>query len=443
MFAITGKPVMVQEVSINREPDPEELQSVWCGSAEFDGDYAWFASGSFNGLCRANLHTGQVEFVAEIPNERRMSHLLYQGIVKHGNKILLPPLSGREIAVYAVDSGTFEKKPLEPMGEAVAASAKFLKAVPYQDYVFLTPFMYPAIVRYDMKTGDCRYYTDWVDKLKPYISSWDKPLFVNGIRVNNLLLLACPQNNIVMEFNMDTGMTKLHRVGREGNKYWSITSDGKDFWLIQNDNPNAETIVRWNCETGEVTEYFEFPPGFVGEQNNFNEIVHCGKYLLAFPRFANMIVKIDIATGKMSEFPNRVGYKEGERKSCYNHLKCNYYFAKRYDDEHVIAMSMYDNSLLKINTNTEEVAKVNLLLEKEDLDSYISFDNWCAHAQTVGDYHYPEGKHFTLNKFLDYVNSEQCNRNLSQVEAYARAIANTDGSCGMKIHETILKNFMW
>ncbi|MED1952359.1 hypothetical protein [Brevibacillus centrosporus] len=442
MFSITGKPAMVQELNINREPDEEDLHSVWFGSAEFDGDRAWFSLGSFNGLCQVNLHTGQVEFVSEIPNERRYSHLLYEGIVKHENKLILAPLGGKEIAEFDLIQGSFKKITRETSSAGLSVgSFQLFKNIVYKESVYFTPLSYPAILKYDLRTGENTFYTDWMDQLSPFISDSKKPLFANGVCVrDNLLLMAFAQDNIVLEFNMDTNRAKFHRVGREGNKYWGMTFDGQDYWLIQNDNRNAESIVKWNYETGATEEYADFPPGFVSLENNFNEIVYCGKYLLAFPRFSNMIVKIDATTGAMSEFNTGLDYKEGERKSCYNSLKCNYYFAKRYDEENVIAMSMYDNSLIKININTEEVTKVKMILKKEDIKAYISFDQYCNNAQEVGDFHFTESKYLSLNNLLDYIASDNYSKNPLQSEKYAKVIKNADGTCGMKTHQYIMGN---
>ena len=438
MFGITGKPILIQDLNIDREPNEEELQSVWFGNAEFDGDYAWFSSGGHNGLCKINLHTGEAEYVAEIPRERRDGHLLYSSIVKLENKLLLTPLFGREIAEYDLIEREFKKIPLDSV-----YSSKFLKAVSYKQFVFFTPYMSQVIIKYDTQTGKSKYYTEWLDKLKPYITNLDKPIFANGICVrDNLLLMAFAQNNLVMEFDMNTGETRVHTVGREGNNYWSMTFDGKDYWLIQNDNKNAETIVRWNYETGKTTEFFDFPEGFVGEQNNFNEIVFCGKYLLAFPRFSNMIVKIDITSGRLSEFKTRLTYKEGERKSNYYSLKCNYYFARLFNDEYIIALSMYDHSLIKINIKTEEVSKIKIVLNKEDLESYISFGNYYNNADySTMDYLYTESKYLTIKHLLDHITSDKYRLNTCQVEAYKRIINNADGTCGQKAHQYIIQNY--
>lgn len=439
MYGVTGKPIMVQDIIFSREPTEDEIVSVWFGSAEFDEEYAWVTNGSYNGLCKVNLRTGQTEFIAEIPNEKKDGHYLYSNIHRVDNKIILTPVFAKEIAIYDLDTGGFEKIPIDI--EKPSFANNFLKAIKYNDYIFFTPFMFEAIIRYDAKTGEVKYFKNWYNKLKPYINNTDKPIFANGICVrNNSLLMPFSQDNIVMEFDMLTSETKIHKVGKGGNNYWDMTFDGVDYWLIQHESENSETIVRWNYESGETIEYSIFPSGFVNEQKNFNEIVYCGEYLLAFPRFSNMIIKINVETGEMSEFKTGKGYKEGERKSIYYNLKNNYYFAKFYKGDYVIAMSMYDNSLLKINIKTEEVTKINIKLTKNDIDSYISFKNDYMSTQSAArDYYYIESKYLTLNKLLEYITSDNYMVDYNQIEAYKKIINNSDGTSGKKIHDYIIK----
>lgn len=440
MYGITGKSIMEQDINIVREPDEEELHSVWFSCGEFDGDYAWLVCGEFNGLFKVNTQTGTTEKMFEIPEEKRDGIYLYGNILKFEDKLILVPVNGKELAVFDLSTERFNKIPIKKInGDKIES---YLHATRYKNYIFVTPFNSHSILRYDIKTGECKYYTSWYDKLIPYIKSENKPIFANGICVKeNLLLMALAQDNLVMEFDMESGNTKFHTVGKKGNNYWNMTYDGKDYWLIQNENKNAESIVKWNYETKTTTEYFDFPSGFVGEQNNFNEIVFCGDYLLVFPRFANMILKIDIKTGMISEFESRLGYNEGERNSSYNNLKCNYYFAKRYSDNYVLAMSMSNNSLIKIDINTEKVLSMNPESDNET-HSYISFENYKFLNGDVNNFHFSESKFLTLNKFLDYITSNKSKLNMQQINAYRKVFNNSDGTSGEKTHRYIIENLL-
>lgn len=442
MYGITGKPIMIQDLIINREPSQEEIYSNWYGCSEFEGDYAWLVNGGYNGLSKVNIHTGKFEFFAEIPSEQRDGVYLFSNILKINDKLLLTPFNGKEIAIYDINSGEFEKHSINK-DFVSQISNNLIKAIYYKNYIYITPFMYKAIIRYDVHTKKLKYYTDWYDHLKPYIHNNEKPLFANGVCVRgNVLLMAFAQDNLIMEFDMDTGDSKVHTVGCKGNNYWNMTFDGKDYWLIQNENNNNnESIVKWNYETGETVEYSDFPLGFNAVQHNFNEIVHCGNYLLAFPRHSNMIVRIDRSTGEMSEFKTNLGYKEGERRSEFDNQKCNYYFAKIYDDQFIVAMSMSDNSLIKIDVKTEEVLKITSNTPKIDMGSYIDFNKPFIPGQSISSFHYNESKYLTLNKLLNHITSNKYTLNNLQIEAYKGIVNNSDGTSGEKIHQYIIGNY--
>lgn len=444
LYGITGKPIMIQDLDIIRQPNKEEINSMWFGSiSDVEDGTAWLVNGNYNGISSVNFNTGKIEFIAEIPSEKKDGIYLYGNVLKYNNKLLLVPVNGKEIAEYDFNSGITKKIPLKNLDKPVVL--KFLKAILYKNYVFITPFMYPAIIRYDITTGECKYYTEWYEKLLPYIHSFEEPIFANGVCVReNKLLMPFSQENIVLEFDMSTGDSIIHRVGRNENNYWSMAFDGRDYWLIQNNNNNNNnSIVRWNFETGDTKEYSNYPIGFINAQHNFNEIVYCENYLLAFPRHSNMIIKVDIDSGTLSEFDLNLGFVEGDRKSNYYNLKNNYYFARSINKDTIIAMSMYDNSLIKINTKTEDITKIKVELEKNDIDSYISFNNYFETAVSISDYHYIESKYLTLYKLLDYITTDKNTINQYQIDTYSYIFENADGTSGQKIHQHIINEYLY
>jgi len=434
LYGITGKPIMIQDINLTREPNIEELLSVWFSCADFDEENAWVSNGSFNGICKVNVNTGVTDFITHIPSQKNDDILLYSNILKLENKILLTPLLANDIVEYDLSSGKIRNIPSKVLEKDRSVINNRFNAVRFNEYVFITPFSYQAIIRYDINTGEYKYYTNWYQNLKPYIHDLDSPIFANAIMVRkNKLLMACAQNNVVMELDIENGETVIHTVGKEGNNYWSMTYDGEDYWLIQNENLNNDSIVRWNFETGKTTEYSDFPIGMIKQPHNFNELIYCGEYLLAFPRHTNMILKIDVNTGDMTEFKLQLGYREGDRKSIYYDLKCNYYFAKIYK-ENIIAMSMFDNSLIKINLKTEEISKVKIAL-KDTIEPEIQLiDENKRNSQFVSDYHFNENKYFTLNKYIDKVIAIENKINPNQKHAYSRLIVNANGTSGLKIH---------
>ncbi len=432
LFGVAGKPIFLMDLEIPQDPTEEEKKSVHFWDFYFENNIIWFVSDKYNALCKMDLETGKIEVI----DHMQVSSILdfqYCDISKIDSKVIIQPHNAGEICEYDLQERVFIKRPFkDPMPHS-----NFDRMIHYKDYIFMKPKSYSAILRYDIRNGDIKYYSKCLEKFMKCRERENEDMFMWGVSTrDNLLLMASSKTNQVLEFNMDTGKSKIHTVGSKGSNYFGMTFDGADYWLIPNE---GKAIVRWNYETGKTEEYSDFPENFSGDTKAFINIICCGSYLLAFPRTANMIVKIDIATGNMSEFDLNLPYKEGQRKSSYYKHDSNYYFAKKIDDRHIVALSAYDNSLVIVDTQTETYSIKKCRLNTQDMNTLIANTKKFGSFGEVSPYVSRESAYWTLEQFLndslinDYHNREE------QKKAYREVIENMDGTCGEKTHEYIKK----
>lgn len=430
LFGAAGKPIFLLKMGFNQCPTDEDLTSLSFYDCYFEQDKAWFVANGFNALCMMNLQTEKSEIVAKMPDDSPAERIAqYFDLLRVEDKIIMLPFRSSEICEYDIHKHTFQKTPLPD-----PAAYNFDRMVPYKKSLFMKPKEYPAILQYDLETGSCKYHRKALQEFRKSIQGKDMFAWGTSVR-DNLLLMASSIVNKVLEFNMDTGTSKVLTVGSTGMNYMGMAFDGMDYWLIPNE---GKAIVRWNYETGQTWEYSDYPEGFVGETRGFIGIVCCGKYLLAFPREANMIIRIDSATGRMSEFQLQLPYREGDRNSCYNLCDTNYYFVKKLDDQHVVALTSYDHSLLFINTDTGEYALKKCRLPLAEAEKYIRnqeyFADWSENIPYAG----MESQYLSLGRFItDYVVSARGYDPETQKKAYAAVIDNLDGTCGEKTHQYI------
>ena len=206
--------------------------------------------------------------------------------------------------------------------------------------------------------------------------------------------------------------------------------DGNDYWLIPFE---SNTIVRWNRKTGHTVEYSQYPDGFIGGKYAFLDIVYCGEFMLVFPKKANMIVKIDVNTGKMSEFKLALPYKEGERKEPFYSWPNNYYFVKKLDAVHILALTAYDCSLVIINVETNEFTLKKCVIEKRR--PVVRFGSY-------GDnfpYACIEGVDSMIDDFLDEIDNNKVYDSSRQLSLYSSIVDNMDETCGIRIHKNIME----
>lgn len=430
MFGVTGKPILILDSKIDKLPTEEDLKSVSFIDAYFEDNNMWFASSGIDALCKMDLDTGKISIVKEFSDKIFGTNMpQYCDVKKIDNKIYILPFLSEYICIYDLDTDQLKKINI-PDAEFV----NFDRMIHYKEYLFMKPKNYNAIIQYNINNGELIYHKKCIEEF--YKISGDKPMFLWGVYVrDNLLLMASAINNKILEFNMDTGKSKVHTVGIEGMTYFNMEYDGNDYWLVPE---CGNTIIRWNYENGKVEEYNNYPNNFIGDSNGFIGIVCCGNYMLAFPREANMIVKIDIDTGKMSEFKLKLPYKEGQRNSCYNFSFSNYNFVKKLNEDHIVAFSNYDNSLLKISISTGEYSLTKCEFSKSDVNRYLNKaidNNKISPNLPLATM---ESKYLTIDKFINnYIIKEsnifiECD-NENMYGTY---------NCGEKIHKYIKEQFI-
>ena len=73
------------------------------------GNYVFFSALDFNALLKINMNTGEIKYVAEIPDEKANKQRLYSDIQQYKNKLLFVPMAAKDIAVYNMQSNEFVK----------------------------------------------------------------------------------------------------------------------------------------------------------------------------------------------------------------------------------------------------------------------------------------------------------------------------------------------
>jgi len=430
LFGILGKPIFLLDLSIPSEQVNINNNLVGCMDACKVNDDLWFASCHYNALCKMNMNTGWVEIVGSIPNENIYGERLYQDIIEMNDKLFLAPQRARELVEYDLKKGFFKKIALRR--PRYPEKSQFSRMVRYKEYLYLLPTYYNAIVRYNTTNGTFKYYSDMLNEIGNDYNRDTKnvPDFMNAMYIEgNLLLLASSRTNAIIEFDMETEKSVVYRVGKESNTFYRMEFDGNDYWIIPQE---SKAIIRWNRKTGNTVEYSDYPEGFDGEENAFLNIICCGTYMLVFPRKANMIIKIDIDTGIMSEFKLPLPYKEGDRKNKYYDWPNNYYFAKKIDERHIIALSAFDCSLVLIDTKTESCT-----IRKCYINNKTAILSFGSKGDNI-PYACCESSLINIEDFLFELESKKVFDQQNQIKAYESIISDIDGTCGNKIHNYIM-----
>lgn len=436
LFGVLGKPIFLLNMNIVENIEHEEIPLHFYDIEEIHGKL-WFLSGKNSALYSMKKDSNEIR-LQSYGQTFKSKNRMFNKILSKEERIFLIPYNHNAICEYNVDTGewcsTVIKNALD--------FGNFSNGCMYKDSVYMIPAKYDCIVEYDIKRRQCNYY-EMRFKLKEYekLQTDSKiendPLFFNGVcQQDNLILMASARVNRVFQFNTDTKEITSYEVGKKENNYWGMVYDGENYWLISN---RGKSVVKWNYQTGRFIEYNKFPDGFSGESQCFFNIVYSNGYLLVFPKYSNMILKIDKRNGNMTAVDFGLPYKEGERKSSSYRWPSNYYFSKTLQDNTVMAMTAYDNSLLFIDMKDEKCSLQQCMVDETDwLSAIPSKFGKCGENLPFAC---RESHNTTLAEFIRYAAKPDEELREKQMRAYREVVSNMDGSCGTKIHQMVMDEF--
>lgn len=366
MFRVLNKPRFFLSKEKFYQITPDEMKSERTLDVCRVGDDIWFVTVYLQLLCKLNLKDEKIEVVAEVPEMPHDSYLKYVNVVNYEDKIILVPYHADALCIYDITTQCFVKHYFRD--EYV--NDCFGRAILYKHYLFLTPKNYPAIVRYDVTTGKFEYYDQCItdaleligEEKQGYPFAWAVSHYEEELYIGSMW------SNVILRFNMETSCYSVSKIGNDANTYRGMAADEEYCWLILCDSPN---VVRWNRVTGETKEYDKFPDGFEAGEIPFKNIMDFGSELYMVPFHANHICKMDKAAGSITFAEFELPYQEGKHQSeFYDQIKINYDFAKKISEQEMIALSLYDDSLIMLNVDKKTWKRFPLRI-----DDYLIYES--------------------------------------------------------------------
>lgn len=397
MFKVLGKPLLYLNEKMYYQPTPDEMLSERTFDVCRVGDELWFVTYPLQMLCKYSLADQRIEYVTQLPEVENDGCLRYVNVVydQEHHCLIMVPYRGEALCIYNLEKGTFRKDYFRP--EYV--NSCFGRAFQYGRSLFLTPINYPAIVRYDMDTGEFEYFTDCISQAYKMIpEAAEGNLFIWGVGAyGQELYLASPLKNLVLTFHMETGEYRIDAVGKETDKYRGMAVDETYCWMILCDSP---AVVRWNRQTGETVEYAEFPEGFEAGEVPFKNIVDMGDALYLIPCHANWICRLDKEKGIITKEDFDLPYEACAFRSEYFEKAGAYYdFGKKISDREIAACALYDDSLIVLNTEQKTAVTIPIRFEQR-----LSIEVFKKDVRTFRECWESNG--MPLNKYLGYVRED-------------------------------------
>lgn len=434
LFGIVGKPMFILNNDIHSAPEGEDWRG-WAirviPNVELN---SWMVTQG-NKLYYAPAGSGKYKYLCDLCRYAYGGY--YSSVIEIGGKAYVCPVNGQDIVVVG-EKGIEKRIPLEPYVEQMSA---FYGAVFYENYLFLLPNFYPAMVRYDTVSGQVKYITDNLEVFRG---------IVNGERrcggacvMGDKVYVVSPEDNRVLETDAVTCEQRVLTIDQKTpGTYMGVATDNTDLWILPF---NGTAVTRWNPKTGETREYMGYPEGMECvhyqykcecQERPFGSMVFYEDYVYLAPFFGNMYIRLDKNTGEATEWKPPMKLPKEETNGYFASWAKGYFTftedeagKKRYH-----LFSCYDKKYYDIDFESGGFKEVEIEFDLDELQShepgFRESDQWLQ-------YSCQENVFNSLPDFLDgNVMGEAFDRE-RQVRAYREIAANNDGTCGEKIYHMV------
>lgn len=444
LFGMAGKPVFYLNNLIHHLPQKDDwlghVNRVWPflpkGWLIAYGNQLWHAPSD-------NLHFHHCCDLMEYGGGG-----FYSAFFELDRKLYVCPQNAQDIVVVE-DEKIARKIPLErriERPEAFAGATYLYQEA--EDYFFLLPVRYPAVVRYDFRHDRLDYVECPNDIFVREVINerWRGAVF----HWEDWLIFGSPvdaQGFAVNRHTLETRQMTLCHPNFGGSMLAMCRQWGDDDYFFF--PYNGRKATRWNVRTGEVQEY-NFPEGFrcqhptrgyVCDIRPFsNGIFKDDNTILLAPLWGNMFVKLHIDTGVMEEWktPFKV---TPEGKNEYYFAGATGFFITEPDTETWLPKEYQfyytpTRTRYRFDIHTEEFTPLeqDAVIDEAEMRKHVP--GFCEMSE-YDAYGCWEDAFNSLKDFIDgNISGEQFDRE-RQLAAYSKIAANPDGTTGEKIYQFV------
>lgn len=439
LFAVAGKPIFILNNYINTLPGKDDWRGEWI-IPQFDiwGNDKYMLTKN-NQLWISENNDYHYKFYMSLGCEYSGGSY-YMKAVEIRDKIYVLPGNARHLLII-------ENKKIRKIdfNEDITQTRAFWNYCYNGKYIFLCPFLYPYLVRFDIETEQVSYLTGVnLFNVRNVNGEW----LMGGVALyENELVFASPVDSEFVFVNMETLQVRtINSNSKRSFGTYVVVPDGDYLWLLP---MKGRAIAYWNPKTGNLTEYDDVPPDFKSvrwpdeiecNERPFSNIVFSqegGKEnIIISPGGGNMYLSLDKATGKMEEWKipiacakrGKNGYFVSAYMGCFVDT-----FALQGKAHHIMWVDP-ERKLYDVNIDTKEYQDIHIEMDYEEL---IEHEAGFAEESEWVQYCLNESTFNSLKDLIDNkITGSQFDKE-RQIRAFAKINANTDGTCGRNVYNFV------
>ncbi len=438
LFGMVGKPLFILDNNLHHGPQKDDWRGEIVTAFWRDGCDEWKITQG-NKLYYSSYNNYQYEYYCDLSEYAGGGY--YSRAIGIEDKVYVCPANAQDILVIQ-DHRIIKKIGLKHELEGPGA---FGNAWRIDNYIFLIPNYYSAIVRLDTQSGEVSYITEGKEVFVKEVGGQRR---IGGSYVwKQYLLVASPTDNQVLAIDGKSMKVQiLTTMAQNSCGCFAMATTDTEVWLLPYE---GGTITSWNPDTGEMREYSNLPKGFrcrsrlYGNdcmERPFSMAVPFKNNIVLSPYWGNMFLLLNKQTGEMEEWKMPIKLSYEERNEYFSSGAVGA-FLRRTDSLGKWTYRYFhqlDRKLYDINLETGRYKEISIGFDKEELMGHTAgFDctsNWIRYSCMENAFN-------SLTDLLDeHIVGSSFDRE-KQVRAYGEIATNNDGTCGEKIHQFI--SYKW
>lgn len=436
LFGVVGKPLFILDNAIHELPDEDSWKGIvyHVPIDDFRDQYVVVYG---NMLFYAPNNDYHYEYFCDLSEYAGGNY--YSQAYQFGDMVYVFPQSAEHILV--IDSNKRIRR-IELKHECEQQDA-FGGAFVYDDYVYILPGRYSALIRFDPKTEKVEYLPD-IGPFNFGMVNNENTLCARAYQNGKFFFMDTTGKQLLV---VDLKAMKTEMVGTTLDMTYRVMVSEKDdsdiFWLLPFE---GTSLTRWNYRTGEKREYNLYVDGlkayYAGQQNvecdsrYFSSLAITEDMVCAAPLWGNMFVKLDIKSGKAERwddpFETTMAKPEGYKPS----WSVGYFLRYRENDRKYFFYHEPSRKSYDIDWQMGEATEIQQTFRREDLlvhaPGFAKESQWMQYCCKENAFH-------TLKDFLDGTLPGKPFDREVQLAEFQKINASVDGKCGERVIEYLKK----
>jgi len=432
LYAMTGKHIMLSNLDVLDDELLFEPTTIYATK-----DKLWFTIRYINSLFSMDKDKWELELAGSFPDEdeciMKYTTSLYGRPVLSDETLYFPPHLAKNAVSMSTKDNILSVINLNVNDKSISIDRAFIIAIAYENYIFFTPGFSPAIVRFNISTGEVKYFDEWLKHFTRLKETEIGGYFGLPCLIDDSIWLASTQRNVLLEFDIKKNIFNIHTVGDKEYRFAHLCFDGESLWITPFYDSKTP-LIKWNPKTNETKEFFEIYSG--DEIKNFTIPVLFNGYVWLLPNTYGSAYKICTQNNLVqviNEFELIPPIDEKEQAA----LRTALLFS---DDESIYTYDFLKSLLLEYNSKTkkrrEKKISYSVEISRYLKSKYIS--TYTANSSEINaskDWFYNESNLMLLNDYIDFTNdkygelpAEAKTHRIKTIGEYNKNIVGTSGN---------------